>query len=90
MEDITQSEFEGRFDALAAKTLISRCKSENIVHLNRLKLSQSAMVTLGMSIKQIAFEYNLDEFEVKKEILRAGVCQLPPPKGGGLRRLKTT
>jgi len=73
MEDISQAEFEGRFDALAAKALTAQCNSENRVHLNRLKLSQSAMVTLGMSIKQIAFEYGLEEFEVKKEFARASV-----------------
>jgi hypothetical protein len=65
---MNDAEFIGRVNVLVAQEIKENCKDKKQIKPNEIELSQSAMVTIGMAIKQIAREMYLDEYEIKKRM----------------------
>ncbi len=61
-------ELIGRFNVCVAKSIKEECTSKTKVNLKDLKISQLALVTIGQSIKQVALEMGINEYEVKKHM----------------------
>jgi hypothetical protein len=61
-------ELVGRFNVCVAKSIKEECNSKNKVKLSDLSISQSALITIGQSIRQVALEMGIDEYEVKKHM----------------------
>jgi len=65
---MNDGEFIGRVNVLVAQQIKENCKGKKKLTPKDVQISQAAMTTIGMALKQIALELGVDEKDVKKSV----------------------
>lgn len=70
-DEFEYHDLEGRVQALVAKDLMKQCGPHNKLSLKDVRISKSAMITIGQAINQMALELEVPTTTLNKQMSKS-------------------